>query len=62
MAERLKAEIESNREKSEQCKKNAGLLAEETEAKKEELISLADGGLCQMCESCHWPNCTFGRY
>ena len=29
---------------------------------KEELISLADGGLCQMCESCHWPNCTFGRY
>ena len=29
---------------------------------KEELISLGDGGLCQMCRSCHWPNCTFGRY
>ena len=30
--------------------------------RREELISLADGGLCQMCETCHWPNCTFGRY
>lgn len=29
---------------------------------KEELIRLADGGLCQMCPVCHWPNCTFGRY
>ena len=29
---------------------------------KEDLISLADGGLCQMCNACHWPNCTFGRY
>ena len=29
---------------------------------KEELINLADGGLCQMCKTCHWPNCTFGRY
>lgn len=29
---------------------------------KEELINLADGGLCQMCNACHWPNCTFGRY
>ena len=29
---------------------------------KEELIALADGGLCQMCSTCHWPNCTFGRY
>ena len=29
---------------------------------KEELIGLADGGLCQMCPHCHWPNCTFGRY
>ncbi len=28
----------------------------------EELIGLADGGLCQMCQACHWPNCTFGRY
>lgn len=28
----------------------------------EELIGLADGGLCQMCETCHWPNCSFGRY
>ena len=27
-----------------------------------ELIGLADGGLCQMCKVCHWPNCTFGRY
>ena len=29
---------------------------------KEELTGLADGGLCQMCKVCHWPNCTFGRY
>ena len=29
---------------------------------REELINLADGGLCQMCTVCHWPNCTFGRY
>lgn len=29
---------------------------------REELVNLGDGGLCQMCRSCHWPNCTFGRY
>ncbi len=29
---------------------------------KEDLIRLEDGGLCQMCKHCHWPNCTFGRY
>ena len=29
---------------------------------KEELIGLGNGGLCQMCKTCHWPNCTFGRY
>ena len=29
---------------------------------REELIKLGDGGLCQQCGSCHWPNCTFGRY
>ena len=29
---------------------------------KEALTGLADGGLCQMCKVCHWPNCTFGRY
>ena len=29
---------------------------------KDDLIRLGDGGLCQMCQSCHWPNCTFGRY
>ena len=29
---------------------------------KEELIELGDGGLCQMCKVCHWPNCSFGRY
>jgi molybdenum cofactor synthesis domain-containing protein len=28
----------------------------------DDLRELADGGLCQMCKSCHWPNCTFGRY
>ena len=27
-----------------------------------ELVNLADGGLCQLCKSCHFPNCTFGRY
>ena len=29
---------------------------------KEDLINLGDGGLCQMCEICHYPNCTFGKY
>ena len=29
---------------------------------REDLIRLGDGGLCQMCQVCHWPNCTFGRY
>ncbi len=29
---------------------------------KEDLIRLGDGGLCQMCGACHYPNCTFGRY
>ena len=29
---------------------------------KEDLIGLGDGGLCQMCKVCRWPNCTFGRY
>lgn len=30
--------------------------------RKEDLINLAEGGLCQMCDVCHWPNCGFGRY
>ena len=34
----------------------------ESKISKEELLELADGGLCQMCDVCHWPNCTFGRY
>ncbi len=29
---------------------------------KQDLINMGDGGLCQMCEVCHFPNCTFGRY
>jgi len=29
---------------------------------KEDLVRLGEGGLCQMCGSCHFPNCTFGRY
>ena len=29
---------------------------------KEDLIRLGDGGLCQLCKDCHFPNCTFGRY
>lgn len=29
---------------------------------KQELVNLAEGGLCQLCEVCHYPNCTFGRY
>ena len=29
---------------------------------KDDLVNLADGGLCRMCQVCHWPNCTFGRY
>lgn len=29
---------------------------------RENLRRLEDGGLCQICKACHWPNCTFGRY
>lgn len=29
---------------------------------KDNLIRLGEGGLCQMCDNCHFPNCTFGRY
>lgn len=29
---------------------------------KDDLLRLGEGGLCQMCDSCHFPNCTFGRY
>ena len=29
---------------------------------RENLIALGDGGLCQLCPACHFPNCTFGRY
>ncbi|MBQ7184504.1 MAG: molybdopterin-binding protein [Clostridia bacterium] len=29
---------------------------------REDLIRLGDGGLCQRCKVCHYPNCTFGRY
>lgn len=29
---------------------------------KDDLIRLGDGGLCQLCKPCHWPNCTFGKY
>ena len=29
---------------------------------KDDLIRLGEGGLCQICDNCHFPNCTFGRY
>ena len=29
---------------------------------KEDLVNLGEGGLCQRCSQCHFPNCTFGRY
>jgi molybdenum cofactor synthesis domain-containing protein len=29
---------------------------------KEDFVRLGDGGFCQSCGACHWPNCTFGRY
>ena len=29
---------------------------------KQDLINLGEGGLCQQCKACHFPNCTFGRY
>lgn len=28
---------------------------------KEEVSAMGEGGLCQGCEICHFPNCTFGR-
>lgn len=33
-----------------------------TKLTREDLIRLGEGGLCQLCETCHFPNCTFGRY
>ena len=29
---------------------------------KEDLVNLGEGGLCRMCRTCHFPNCSFGRY
>lgn len=29
---------------------------------RKDLIGLGEGGLCQQCKACHYPNCTFGRY
>jgi len=29
---------------------------------KADLIRLGEGGLCQLCKPCHFPNCSFGRY
>lgn len=29
---------------------------------RDDLIRLGDGGLCQQCRFCHFPNCTFGKY
>lgn len=29
---------------------------------KEDMLALSEGGLCQLCSHCHFPNCTFGRY
>ena len=29
---------------------------------REELLTLAEGGLCRHCPTCHFPNCTFGKY
>ena len=29
---------------------------------KADLVRLGEGGLCQQCAACHFPNCTFGRY
>lgn len=29
---------------------------------KQDLVNLGEGGLCRMCATCHFPNCSFGRY
>lgn len=29
---------------------------------KDDLMNIGNGGLCQQCKSCHYPNCTFGKY
>lgn len=28
----------------------------------QDILRLAEGGLCRMCKTCHYPTCTFGRY
>lgn len=33
-----------------------------TRFEKRDIIRFGEGGLCQMCADCHYPNCTFGRY
>ena len=37
-------------------------LMTEEKLTRTDLIRLGDGGFCQSCPECHWPNCTFGRY
>lgn len=37
------------------------LLAAKTNVTSKMLASLGSGGLCQNCEVCHYPNCTFGK-
>ena len=37
-------------------------LMTEEKLTREDLIRLGDGGFCQSCPDCRWPNCTFGRY
>lgn len=29
---------------------------------RQDLLRLAEGGLCRKCNTCHYPECTFGRY
>lgn len=29
---------------------------------KADLVRIGNGGLCQTCGQCRWPNCSFGRY
>lgn len=36
-------------------------IAAGVEVTRAQLAALGEGGLCLGCETCHWPNCAFGK-
>ena len=36
-------------------------IAAGVEVKKQDIVTLGEGGLCLGCKPCHWPECPFGK-